>query len=167
MDVPPAPRILTVSDIGEANEGVLARIEATVTTIEPSSTGSLTLIVEDDSGQGRVYAHAPLGLTRSDFAVGQRIAVIGLVGDRLALYRLWPRSKFDIEVLDEDEPHADSQFVAHADADPIPHAESNAIAHTDSHGDALPDADTNSQPDARRRKRRSASPTRFVARARQ
>ena len=101
MDVPPAPRALTVSEIGEANEGVLARVEATVTTIEPSSTGSLTLIVEDVSGQGRVYGHAPLGLTRGDFSVGQRIAVIGLVGDRLALYRLWPRGKFDIDVLED------------------------------------------------------------------
>ena len=104
MDLPPAPRVLSVSEIGEANEGVLGRIEATVKTIEPSSTGSLTLIVEDDSGQGRVYAHAPLGVTRDDFAVGQRISVIGLVGDRLALYRLWPRSKFDIEVLAEVDP---------------------------------------------------------------
>jgi hypothetical protein len=99
MGSPPAPRELSVAEIDESTEGLLAHISATVSSVQASSTGSVTVIVEDDTGEGRVFAHAPLGLGRDDFEVGSRISVTGLVGDRLSLYRLWPRNQADIEVL--------------------------------------------------------------------
>ncbi|MEX2546875.1 MAG: hypothetical protein WD830_03705, partial [Chloroflexota bacterium] len=99
MVAQPSPRPLDVGDIGEGTEGWLARTTATIKRMETSSTGSLTLVVEDDSGEGRVFAHASLGLSRDDFSAGDRVAVIGLVGDRLGLYRLWPRNRFDISVV--------------------------------------------------------------------
>jgi len=102
MVTPPTPRALDAAEIGESTEGLLARVSVTVKTIEPSSSGSLTLIVEDGSGEGRIYAHAPLGLAREDFFVGERLSVIGLVGDRLSLYRLWPRNRFDITAVIDD-----------------------------------------------------------------
>jgi cell division septation protein DedD len=100
MGAPPMPRELSVAEIGESTEGLLAHISATVSSVQASSTGSVTVIVEDATGEGRVFAHAPLGLVRNDFQVGSRISVIGLVGDRLSLYRLWPRNRADIEILD-------------------------------------------------------------------
>ncbi|HUG48900.1 MAG TPA: lamin tail domain-containing protein, partial [Candidatus Limnocylindria bacterium] len=95
----PAARQLDVSAMGEATEGLLARLSATIRRIESGSTGSVTLIVEDGSGEGRVFLHSPLGMSRDDFAVGQGIAATGIVGDRLGLYRLWPRSESDISLL--------------------------------------------------------------------
>jgi len=102
MSSQPSPRALSVAEMGEATEGLFARIAGTVESIDVSSTGSVTVTVADSSGEGRVFAHAPLGMTREDFAVGSRISVVGLVGDRLGLYRLWPRNRFDVSTLTDD-----------------------------------------------------------------
>jgi hypothetical protein len=99
----PTPAALSFSQLGETTEGLLAHVSGDIIRIEGGTTGSLTLILEDASGQGRVFAHAPLGIARDDYRVGQTISVIGLVGDRLGLYRLWPRNQFDISVI-TDEP---------------------------------------------------------------
>lgn len=104
MSAQPSPRHMSVAELAEATEGLIARVVATIQTIEAGSTGSLTLIVEDSSGEGRVFAHAPLGLNRDSFNVGDRITAIGLVGDRLGLYRLWPRNQFDIAVVPSSTP---------------------------------------------------------------
>jgi hypothetical protein len=95
----PQPRNLTVAQLGEETEGLLARLTVTVRRIDTSSSGSVTLIVEDASGEGRVFLHAAIGMTRAHFTVGQGIAATGIVGDRLGLYRLWPRSQSDIHLL--------------------------------------------------------------------
>jgi len=95
----PAPRSLSVSQLDEATEGLLARMNVTIRRIDTGSSGSVTLIVEDASGEGRIFLHDTLGLIRSDFAVGQQIAATGIVGDRLGLYRLWPRSPSDISLV--------------------------------------------------------------------
>lgn len=95
----PEPRSLTSSQLSEATEGLLGRMTGTIKRIEGGSSGSLTLVLEDSAGQARVFSHSPLGLVRADFAVGQELAVTGIVGDRLGLYRLWPRATSDITVL--------------------------------------------------------------------
>jgi hypothetical protein len=97
----PTPRSLAAAELGEATEGLLARVEATVDSVESSTSGSLTLIVHDDSGSTRVFFHAPLAAVASNYKNGQGIAVVGLVGDRLGLYRLWPRDLADVTVLAE------------------------------------------------------------------
>lgn len=95
----PAPRPLAAADLGEATEALLAQIEVTVDSVESSSSGSLTLLVHDASGATRIYFHAPLGASTASFERGQRIAVVGLVGDRLGLYRLWPRDLADVTIV--------------------------------------------------------------------
>jgi hypothetical protein len=94
----PQPRSMTVAEFGEGTEGLLGRVAVTVRRIDASST-SLTLIVEDESGEGRVFIHRPVGLERSHFSVGGRIEVTGIVGDRSGLYRLWPRDPSDVRRL--------------------------------------------------------------------
>ncbi len=98
----PAPRNLLVAELAENTEGLLARVTVTIEQIEAGSSGSLTLMVSDASGEGRVFFHGPLGVTRADFSVGQRLAVVGLVGDRLGLYRLWPRNESDVALIADD-----------------------------------------------------------------
>jgi hypothetical protein len=94
----PKPRNLRVADFGESTEGLLARVAVTVRRIDASTT-SLTLIVEDESGEGRIFIHQPVGLERGNFATGQRIEVTGIVGDRSGLYRLWPRDASDVRLI--------------------------------------------------------------------
>jgi hypothetical protein len=98
----PAPMALTINQLGESTEGVLAHVEGTIKRIEGGGVTSLTLIIEDATGEGRVFAHSTLGVSRDDFSVGQRVNVIGLVGDRLGLYRIWPRTRFDIVATQPD-----------------------------------------------------------------
>lgn len=99
MTTTPAPLEMTLSQLGEATEGLLAYVEGTIKRIEGDGVPSLTLIIEDASGEGRAFAHGTLGVSRDDFAVGQRVGVTGLAGDRLGLYRIWPRNRFDIVEL--------------------------------------------------------------------
>ena len=97
--VQPAPRLLSAAQLSEASEGLLARLSVTIRRVDASSTGSITFIVEDGSGEGRVFLHSSVGIARSQYRVGQKIVAIGIVGDRLGLYRLWPRSQSDISLV--------------------------------------------------------------------
>ncbi|HVM30226.1 MAG TPA: lamin tail domain-containing protein [Candidatus Limnocylindrales bacterium] len=92
--MPPA-RQLTTAELGEQTEGLLALVRGTVTSSSASSTGAVTVMLEDATGEGRIYIHAPLGMSRDQFPRGRRLAVYGIVGDRLGLYRLWPRDPGD------------------------------------------------------------------------
>lgn len=94
----PAPRPLEAAQLGEATEGVLASVGGTLTRIESSST-SISLFVEDASGESRVFIHAALGISKTEFTLGSQLEVTGIVGDRLGLYRLWPRDRADIRVV--------------------------------------------------------------------
>ena len=93
---PVAPLDLEAAGLGESTEGLLARLEGTVASVSASSSGSLTVLLTDQSGDGRIFVYDTLGLTASDFVRGEHLAVTGLVGDRLGLYRLWPRTSADI-----------------------------------------------------------------------
>jgi hypothetical protein len=94
----PPPAAMTMSQLGDSTEGLLVRVNVTVTSIDVSSTGAVTLGVEDATGAARVYFFAPLGVGRSDYAVGETLRVTGLAGDRLSLFRVWPRSRDDVVV---------------------------------------------------------------------
>ena len=100
----PPPRSLVTSQLAEDTEGLLGRMSGTIRRIEGGSSGSLTLMLEDSAGQARVFSHSPLGLVRTDFAVGQQLNVTGIVGDRLGLYRLWPRDRSDITITSSPPP---------------------------------------------------------------
>jgi len=94
----PAPRPLALAELGEGTEGLLARSGGIVRSISTSAAGAITLILDDGSSQGRIYIHAEVGAKPDRFARGQRLLATGIVGDRLGLYRLWPRTEADIEI---------------------------------------------------------------------
>jgi hypothetical protein len=91
-----APRDFEAGELGEATEGLLGRLAGTVDSISASSSGSVTVMLSDASGVGRIFIYDTLGLGAADFVRGERLSVTGLAGDRLGLYRLWPRSPADI-----------------------------------------------------------------------
>jgi hypothetical protein len=94
----PAARSIQLAELGESTEGLLAAVRGVVRRIE-SSASSITLFLEDASGQGRVFIHSAVGAVRAHYAAGQQLEVIGIVGDRLGLYRLWPRQTSDIRIV--------------------------------------------------------------------
>jgi hypothetical protein len=94
------------SGIGEATEGSLAAITATLVDIDRSSSGAISLTVRDERGDARVYAFAPVELDAASLERGQRLRVTGIVGQRASRsgapdgHRLWPRALADVAVLD-------------------------------------------------------------------
>ena len=94
----PTPAPLQAVQLGESSEGLLASIAGSIVRIE-STTTSLTLFVEDSSGEARVFASSAVGVSRTDFVLGSQLRVTGVVGDRLGLYRLWPRDRADFVLL--------------------------------------------------------------------
>ena len=91
----PSAVALTAAQVGESSEGLLASVTGTLTQIDSTST-SLTLFVDDGTGEVRVFITAALGIVRADFTLGSQLAVTGVVADRLGLYRIWPRDRADI-----------------------------------------------------------------------
>jgi hypothetical protein len=94
----PVPRQIEAVQLGEATEGLLATVSGTLTRIESSST-SISLFIEDGSAESRVFIYAALGISTTEFTLGSQLEVTGIVGDRLGLYRLWPRDRADIRVV--------------------------------------------------------------------
>ncbi|HSM33522.1 MAG TPA: lamin tail domain-containing protein [Anaerolineae bacterium] len=102
----PEPIRVDSSGIGEAIEGSLAAITATLVDIDRSSSSAISLTVRDERGDARVYAFAPVELDAASLERGQRLRVTGIVGQRASRsgapdgHRLWPRAMADVAVLD-------------------------------------------------------------------
>ncbi|MFO7533971.1 MAG: lamin tail domain-containing protein, partial [Candidatus Limnocylindrales bacterium] len=102
----PEPIRVDSSGIGEAIEGSLAAITATLVDIDRSSSSAISLTVRDERGDARVYAFAPVQLEAASLERGQRLRVTGIVGQRASRsgapdgHRLWPRALADVVVLD-------------------------------------------------------------------
>jgi hypothetical protein len=122
----PAATTLRSDELGEAWEGRLARLSGTVAQVETSSTGSITVHLEDDAGRARVFVHATTGIPRSRFEKGARLRVTGIVGQRESSsgagdgYRLWPRDAADVEALSGPPPTATPRAPGQPGPDPSP-----------------------------------------------
>src|SRR5262249_51271196 len=72
------------------------------THVDSSSSGSLTLTLQDASGELRIFFHAPLHASRDGFAIGGTYRVVGIAGQRESArgagdgYRVWPRDLSDV-----------------------------------------------------------------------
>jgi DNA/RNA endonuclease YhcR with UshA esterase domain len=103
----PEAIVLDSAHLTEANEGILARISATLTEIDGYESGAVSLTVSDSEGEAKVYAFAPVALDPSWVARGQRVRATGIVGQRASTsgaadgYRLWLRNPADLTVLED------------------------------------------------------------------
>jgi hypothetical protein len=92
------------SALGETVEGTLARVAGTIEKSDASGSGSITVVVEDESGEIRVFLHAGSGAQREKLKPGMRLVAVGVVGQRESAggagdgYRLWPRDIHDLVV---------------------------------------------------------------------
>ncbi|MGI8658688.1 MAG: lamin tail domain-containing protein [Candidatus Limnocylindria bacterium] len=101
----PEPRPIRTGDAAEALEAhlVIAR-GAVVASARKSSSGSVSLDIDDGSGPQRVVVGAGVGVDHASMAAGMWIEVQGVLGQEttgalpLRGYRIWPRSDADIRI---------------------------------------------------------------------
>ena len=103
----PAPVRLAAVDLGEATEGRLAEITATVSSAPKKGTsGDLTIELTDAAGKGfRVVTDGSSGIAATDLEKGRSYRLTGIVGQRASRkgaldgYRLHLRDKADIVAI--------------------------------------------------------------------
>jgi PKD repeat protein len=82
---------LETTEIGETVEGAFVRVSGEVTEKKASY-----LYLDDGVGEVKVYFKKNTGLSGSEFNVGQKITVSGIVGETRSGYQLMPRDASDI-----------------------------------------------------------------------
>jgi hypothetical protein len=101
----PDPSTIASSEVGEGVEGQLVSITATITDIDRSSGGAVTLSVRDRDGEARVYLHAGIGDSAPELERDASVRFTGIVGQRASRsgasdgHRVWPRDADDMRVL--------------------------------------------------------------------
>lgn len=104
---------LETTEIGESVEGAFVRVSGEVTEKKASY-----LYIDDGAGEIKVYFKKNTGLSGSEFQVGQKITVSGIVGETRSGYQLMPRDITDItydqttEKLSVDTENSDSSSIA-------------------------------------------------------
>jgi hypothetical protein len=101
----PAPAVVGTGAAGEAHEARLVVVRGgLVTAARRSSSGTVSMEIDDGSGPLRVVVGASLELERSLLAAGTWIEVRGVLGQEttgaepLRGYRVWPRTLDDLRV---------------------------------------------------------------------
>jgi hypothetical protein len=119
----PTPRSISASELGEELEGLFVRLKGTVRSVDRSSSGSVSIDVEDDSGVARIFVHRMTPLPSGTPERGARVEVCGIAGqratgrDRPDGYRLWPREAADLRVVQS----GDASPTPRPSAEPTPH----------------------------------------------
>jgi len=89
----PEPHQLSTSEIGEEYEGYLAKIAGDILEISGRN-----FIVDDGSGEAKVYFNNQINLKDIGAKEGDKIGVVGIVGQTATGYRLMPRDLKDISI---------------------------------------------------------------------
>jgi DNA/RNA endonuclease YhcR with UshA esterase domain len=102
--VPPAAAEIRLADLGEATEARLVTTSGVIVDIDRAKSGTTTIILEDESGRGRVVAFGAAGTLPDALRKQATVAVSGIGGqratakDRLDGYRIWIRDGSDLQV---------------------------------------------------------------------
>lgn len=89
----PEPHQLLTSEIGEEYEGYLAKISGDILEISGRN-----YIIDDGSGEAKVYFNNQINLKDIGAKEGDKITVVGIVGQTATGYRVMPRDLKDISV---------------------------------------------------------------------
>ncbi len=106
----PGVRRVSTESLGEAVEGSLVRLVGVITSVKGGSGGSVSLSVEDDAGEAKVFVHGTMGYDRGRLERGQTLAAAGVAGQRASGrgrpdgYRIWPRDAADLVVVRDAQP---------------------------------------------------------------
>ena len=95
-----APLPVATGDVGEATEGSLVRITATITQpIINDLPFGFIIFVNDGSGEVHIFVSASTGIDVSGLSPGQTIEVTGFSGEFAGSFEVDPRFQDDIRVL--------------------------------------------------------------------
>ena len=93
------PKRLTTGAVGEATEGVLVRVTATVTRAPESDLPyGYKFHVDDGSGELTIFVNTQTGIDLTGLAVGRTVRVTGFSSQFDTHYEIDPRSPADITV---------------------------------------------------------------------
>jgi uncharacterized protein YdeI (BOF family) len=98
----PVPAVTTTGGIGEALEGRLVRVDGIVGGAASVLTSGLAFDLDDGSGVARLVVGSATGIDASSWAVGTRVELVGVVGQRDSSgegttgYRVMPRDVTDV-----------------------------------------------------------------------
>ncbi|WP_328452824.1 MULTISPECIES: hypothetical protein [unclassified Amycolatopsis] len=93
------PKPLTTGAVGEATEGLLVRVAATITKApEPDLPYGRKFYVDDGSGELTIFANTETGIDLSGLAVGGTVRVTGFSSQYDTHYEIDPRSPADVTV---------------------------------------------------------------------
>jgi DNA/RNA endonuclease YhcR with UshA esterase domain len=101
----PEPQAVQLGELGEATEALLVAASGVVTDIDTTKSGTTTIMLEDESGTGRVVAFAAAGRLPDGLARDATIDVTGIAGQRASAkgrldgYRIWIRDAADIAIV--------------------------------------------------------------------
>ena len=93
------PLPVATGAVGEATEGTLVTIRATITDVLIDLPFGYQLTVDDGSGEVHVFVCASTGIDVSGLSEGQTIEVTGFSGQFAADYEVDPRTQEDIKIL--------------------------------------------------------------------
>jgi hypothetical protein len=122
---PIAPMPVALSEVGEALEGSLVTVEGTVDSVTMDGN-RLTVVVGDGQASVRALADPPAGVTKSDVARGQRVQLVGVVGQHATAtgredgYRIWLRQRSDVSVVIDSTPGPGSSSSSSPPGTPTP-----------------------------------------------
>lgn len=132
----PQPDSVTTGSVGEAFEGQLVRITATLRAAPTALSAGLAFEVDDGSGSARVVVGSATGIDTSSWATGGTVELVGVVGQRDSSgsgssgYRVQPRSTADVLRIVAPSPDPSPSAGATAGPTPSPGATSSLITTT-------------------------------------
>lgn len=95
-----APVSVATGDIGEATEGSLVRVTATITQpIINDLPFGFIIFVNDGSGEVHIFVSASTGIDVSGLSPGQTIEVTGFSGEFAGSFEVDPRFQSDIRIV--------------------------------------------------------------------
>ena len=94
------PRSVKSGNVGEAQEGILVRVEGYVTQTRGDPPYGYKAFIDDSSGEIQIFANVSTGLVDKarNWKVGDFISVIGFVGQYENTYEIMPRILSDITI---------------------------------------------------------------------
>jgi len=94
------PESIRTGTVGEAQEGILIRVEGYVTQTRGDPPYGYKAFIDDSSGECQIFVNVSTGLVDNarDWKVGDFISVIGIVGQYESTYEIMPRILSDITI---------------------------------------------------------------------
>jgi len=99
------PRPVKTGNAGEAEEGILVRVEGYLTQTKSDPPYGFKAFIDDGSGEFQIFVNTSAGLVENarHWKVGDFISVIGFAGRYEKIYEIMPRILSDITIRAEQE----------------------------------------------------------------